>query len=222
MQIALQEKIRELRKKKKFTLAQLSQKVGCSKSYISQLENRKIVPSVSMLGRLASALDTQVAELLSENSYDIQPDWHLRKNERRMIHYPDGKVIGQLLTRGVFQKKMQPVITIIEPGGTSDKIGKMSHPPGSEEFVLVLEGEIDFSIGTKNLTLQKGDTLYFKGDLPHGWANLGEKTARGSVHLDTSGLGNFNIMSSNGISMKLGISFRDKSFRSATGAIKNR
>jgi len=94
-----------------------------------------------------------------------------------VIHYPDGKVIGQLLTRGVFQKKMQPVITIIKPGGTSDRISKLIHPPGSEEFVLVLEGEIDFWIGADYLTLQEGDTLYFKGDLPHGWANSGEKTA---------------------------------------------
>ena len=92
MQKPLQEKIRELRKKKKFTLEQLAQKAGCSKSYISQLEKGKTVPSVSMLGRLAGALDSQVSELLSENSQDFQWDWHLPKTERRTIQYPDGKV----------------------------------------------------------------------------------------------------------------------------------
>jgi transcriptional regulator with XRE-family HTH domain len=178
MQKPLQEKIRELRKKRKFTLEQLAQKAGCSKSYISQLEKGKTVPSVSMLGRLASALDSQVSELLSENNQEFQWDWHLPKPERRIIQYPDGKVASQLLTRGVFQKKMQPVLTIIEPGGTSDKIGKLIHPPGSEEFVLVLEGEIDFWIGTDRIMLKEGDTLYFKGDQAHGWANCGKKTAR--------------------------------------------
>ena len=178
MQKPLQEKIRELRKNKKYTLEQLAQKAGCSKSYISQLEKGKNVPSVSMLGRLASALDSQVSELLSENNQDLQWDRHLPKPERRTIQYPDGKVTSQLLTRGVFQKKMQPVITIIEPGGTSDKIGELSHPPGSEEFVLVLEGEIDFWIGTDHIMLKKGDTLYFKGDQAHGWANPGKKKAR--------------------------------------------
>jgi transcriptional regulator with XRE-family HTH domain len=178
MQKPLQEKIRELRNNKKYTLEQLAQKAGCSKSYISQLEKGKNVPSISMLGRLASALDSQVSELLSENSQDFQWDWHLAKSERRIIQYPDGKVTSQLLTRGVFQKKMQPVITIIKPGGTSDKIGRLFHPPGSEEFVLVLEGEIDFWIGTDHIMLKKGDTLYFKGDQAHGWANTGKKTAR--------------------------------------------
>ncbi len=178
MQATLQEKIRELRKKKKYTLAQLAQKVGCSKSYISQLEKGKNVPSVSMLGRLAGALDSQVSELLSENSHDFQWDWHLPKPQRRIIQYPDRKVTSELLTRGVFQKKMQPVLTVIEPGGTSDKIGKLVHPPGSEEFVLVLEGEIDFWVGSDHILLKEGDTLYFKGDLAHGWANPGNKTAR--------------------------------------------
>ncbi|MEJ2728051.1 MAG: helix-turn-helix transcriptional regulator [Deltaproteobacteria bacterium] len=105
MQKPLPEKIRELRKKRKYTLEQLAQKAGCSKSYISQLEKGKTVPSVSMLGRLAAALDSQVSELLSENSQDFQWDWHLRKPERRIIQYPDGKVTSELLTRGVFQKK---------------------------------------------------------------------------------------------------------------------
>ena len=174
----ISEKLRSLRKSKKMTLKDVADRAGCTGAYISQLEKGKNVPSVSMLGRLASALDSQVSELLSENGQDFQWDWHLPKSERRMIQYPDGKVTSQLLTRGVFQKKMQPVITIIEPGGTSDKIGKLFHPPGSEEFVLVLEGEIDFWIGTDHIMLQEGDTLYFKGDQAHGWANPGKKTAR--------------------------------------------
>ena len=77
-----------------------------------------------------------------------------------------------------FSKKNAAGHHRIEPGGTSDKIGKLFHPPGSEEFVLVLEGEIDFWIGTDHILLQEGDTLYFKGDQAHGWANPGKKTAR--------------------------------------------
>jgi quercetin dioxygenase-like cupin family protein len=53
----------------------------------------------------------------------------------------------------------------------------MSHPKGAEEFVLVLRGEIDFEIGSKTVSLQQGDTLYFDGDLPHRWMNIGKETA---------------------------------------------
>jgi len=80
------------------------------------------------------------------------------------------------LTRAIFQKKMQPLISIIEPGGTSDDSAKLMHQEGSEEFVLVLKGEIDFEINLDHITLQKGDTLYFNGDQPHSWINNGKET----------------------------------------------
>jgi transcriptional regulator with XRE-family HTH domain len=182
MEKILQEKIKELRKEKKLTLEQLAQNVGCTKSYISQLEKGKNVPSVSMLGRLAKALDIQVADLFSEDENNTHWDWYsyLQKQDRRTIHYPDGQVSSQLLTRGIFQKKMQPLISIIEPGGTSNdavKAARLSHPQGSEEFVLVLKGEIDFWIGSNRRTLCEGDTLYFNGELPHRWANNGKENA---------------------------------------------
>lgn len=162
------------------TIDQLAKRAGCTKSYISQIEKGINVPSVSMLDRLANALDVQVTELFVENDVDIHWDWHLQKHDRRTISYPDGKVISQLLTRGVFQKKMQPLISIIEPGGTSNKTdinSKLSHPLHSEEFVLVLKGEITFRFGSDQKTLHEGDTLYFNGDQPHSWMNNGKETA---------------------------------------------
>jgi len=53
----------------------------------------------------------------------------------------------------------------------------LSHPADSEEFVLVLKGEIDFEINLDHITLQEGDTLYFNGDQPHSWINNGKETA---------------------------------------------
>jgi len=73
-------------------------------------------------------------------------------------------------------KKMEPLISIIEPGGTSDDAEKMHHPVGTEEFVLVMKGEIDFNLNGKEIHLREGDTLDFDGTLPHRWANNGNET----------------------------------------------
>ena len=173
----IQKKIRELRKNKKMTIDQLAKRAGCTKSYISQLENGINAPSVSMLGRLAEALDIQVGDFFRNENGEVQKNWKLCKTDRRTINYPDEKVSSQLLTRAIFQKKMQPLISIIEPGGTSDDSAKLLHPEGSEEFVLVLKGEIDFEINLDHITLQEGDTLYFNGDQPHSWINNGKETA---------------------------------------------
>jgi transcriptional regulator with XRE-family HTH domain len=170
-------RLKQLRNSKKLTLQQLAQKAGCTKSYISQLEKGTSSPSISMLGRLAEALEIPVADLIRDEGDDERGNWHLRKADRRTINYPDGKVTSQLLTKGVFQKKMQPLLSVIEPGGMLNNSGKMSHPKGAEEFVLLLKGEIEFEIGSKTIFLQQGDTLYFDGDLPHRWMNIGKQTA---------------------------------------------
>lgn len=177
MKRKIQKRIRDYRKERGLTLRQLAEKVGCTPSYVSQLEKGLTVPSLSMVGRLAAALNITVIDLFSEGSDGEQGDWHLRKADRKTIDYPDGKVSSQLLVTRISTKKMEPLISIIEPGGRSDAAEGMTHPTGTEEFVLVMKGEIDFNLNGKEIHLLEGDTLDFDGTLPHRWVNNGNETA---------------------------------------------
>jgi len=177
MEKEIQKRIREYRKRRGLTLRQLSEKVGCTHSYISQVEKGLAVPSLSMVGKLASALKISVIDLFNGLPDDPEGSWHLPKAERRTIQYPDGKVSTQLLVSRIASKKMEPLISTIRPGGTSDEAERMDHPSGTEEFVMVLQGELDFRINGKAFHLLEGDTLDFDGRLPHSWANNGQGTA---------------------------------------------
>ena len=170
-------KIKALRNERGLTMEKLGQIAGCSKAYISQLEHGVTKPSLSMLNRFSEALGVPVSELLRKKPNGLGQRWKLRKNERRKIQYPDRKVVSQLLTRSIFQKKMQPLISEIKPGGSLDEKDGLQHPPGSEEFVFVLKGELEFLLDGEIIDLKEGDTLYFYGDLPHRWINKSNKTA---------------------------------------------
>ena len=173
MEKEIQKRISEYRKDRGLTLRQLAEKVGCTHSYISQVEKGINVPSLSMVGKLATAFNISVIDLFNGLSPASESDWHLQRKDRKTIQYPDGKVTSQLLVSRMSTKKMEPLISTIEPGGTSDEAEKMHHPVGTEEFVLVLKGEIDFKINGKEIHLGEGDTLDFDGTLPHSWANNG-------------------------------------------------
>lgn len=57
--------IRELRKKKRMSLDQLSDLSGVSKSYISYIERGlQTNPSLSVLGKMAKALDVELIYLI--------------------------------------------------------------------------------------------------------------------------------------------------------------
>jgi transcriptional regulator with XRE-family HTH domain len=177
MEKEIKKMIKKYRNDRGLTMRQLAEKVGCTHSYISQVEKGLSVPSLSMVGKLASALDISVVDLFNELPEEEESDWYLPKKARRTINYPDGKVTSHLLVSRITRRKMEPLISIIEPGGTSDGAEKMRHPVGTEEFVLVLKGEIDFTVNGKGIHLLEGDTLDFDGTLPHRWQNKGTERA---------------------------------------------
>lgn len=63
----LSQKIKQLRKKKGFSLSKLAETAGISKAYMSQLENSvSKQPSAEILFKIASALGTTIADLLDK------------------------------------------------------------------------------------------------------------------------------------------------------------
>lgn len=177
MEVDIHARLRNFRKEKGLTVRQLAEEAGCTHSYITQIEKGTTVPSLSMVGKLARALGINVVDLFNEPPNGGDTDFYLAKNERKTINYPDGNVTSQLLVSRITTRKMEPLVSVIQPGGTSDEAEKMVHPNGTEEFVLVLKGELEFRVNGKEMRLKEGDTLSFDGTLPHSWANKKKKRA---------------------------------------------
>ena len=73
--------LRELRERLKLTLAELSGKTGVGISSLSEFENDKREPTLSQLKKLATAMETDVAQLLSAGG--LREDT-VRRRERPM------------------------------------------------------------------------------------------------------------------------------------------
>ena len=58
----LGKRIVELRGKKGLTSEQLAAKIGISKGYLSDIENGKKLPTILMLSKIASALETRLRD----------------------------------------------------------------------------------------------------------------------------------------------------------------
>ncbi len=87
---ALGHQLKKHRLANNFTLDGLAKAAGCSKSYLSQIENGLSSPSLAVLGTLASELGTSVASLLKENEGNSKTSWHLPIEKRQTLQYPTG------------------------------------------------------------------------------------------------------------------------------------
>ncbi|GJM37192.1 MAG: DNA-binding protein [Acidimicrobiales bacterium] len=68
--LVLGARIRHARRRAGATLADVSERVGRPAPYLSQLENGKVEPKLSLLGELAAAVGTTTADLLDPNPPD--------------------------------------------------------------------------------------------------------------------------------------------------------
>jgi transcriptional regulator with XRE-family HTH domain len=96
----LGDKIRELRKQKKFSLEQLAELTESSKSYIWELENKDDPkPSGEKIARIAAVLDVTAEFLLSNSvttpSEDVADEAFFRKFKK--MSEPDKKKIRKIL-----------------------------------------------------------------------------------------------------------------------------
>ncbi len=82
----------------------------------------------------------------------------------------------QSLAAGFMNRKADPFIVTVEPTTETQSIHLNTHP--GQEFNLVLEGRVMLQIGTKELILDEGDSIYFDANRPHGMKALDGKPVK--------------------------------------------
>lgn len=168
-------KLRAARRLQGLTMAQLAAKVGCSESLISKIECDRALPSLQLLHRLVSALGTNIASLMVDNTGE-KDGIIARAGERPvLVVTPSGRGRGlKLESLSVDRAALQANIHIIAPGGGSN--GAIQHE--GEEVGYVLQGIVEMTIGEKRYRLEPGDSFYFRSDHPHAYVNVGKEEAR--------------------------------------------
>jgi transcriptional regulator with XRE-family HTH domain len=167
-ELTIGEKIRDLREKRGFSLQDMANRTGYSSAILSQIENHMVSPPLGSLIKLAKALEVKVGTFFGDEpreSYAI-----VRKDERRSISRfasKEGVSYGYSYESLGFDKKdrhMEPFLVTLEPATVKSE--KLSTHDG-EEFIFVLEGEMEAILGTHKDILSAGDCIYYDSTIPH-------------------------------------------------------
>jgi len=162
------EKIRELREKKGLSLQDMANRTGYTSALLSQVENHFISPPLGALIKIAKALEVKVGTFFGEEpraSCAI-----VRRDERKHISRfasKEGVSYGYSYESLGFDKKdrqMEPFLITLEPATVKSE--KLSTHDG-EEFIFVLEGEMEAILGGHKDVLHAGDSIYYDSTIPH-------------------------------------------------------
>lgn len=162
----LGDKIRKVRKEKGLTLEKVAKNVGCSLSFVSQVERGKVSPSITSLKQIANALEVNIVDFFLPSGNPAEPVV-MKEADRIEISMKRWKAKINLLVKNIQGKRMQPFYTVIQPGGGA--LGLYQHE--GEEFGIVLKGELEINLNGTIYRVKQNESFYYSSHIPHSWVN---------------------------------------------------
>lgn len=169
------QQIREFRKVRELNLEELATLSGISKALLSKIENAKVSSPISTYNNIAAALEVNLADLIrgEEGVGCIL----VRKNERKPV---SKKRTGygyyfESLGYKLPNKKFSPFLLTYKPKPKKAPLPNFKFD--EEEFIFLLEGELEMFYDRERYSLSPGDSIFLDGSVPHGGRAKGKKKA---------------------------------------------
>jgi transcriptional regulator with XRE-family HTH domain len=165
------ERLRELRRERGLSLAEVAEGTGISTSFLSVLETGRSDITLGRLMKLVKFFGTSVEELLPEApSVDASL---VRPLERRHVPSPAEGMDVYLLSPDTGRTMMPLLVDFAPDAGLAEYA---SHE--GEEFLHVSEGALQVTVNGEAVTLEAGDSFYFSASNPHSLKNVYDGTTR--------------------------------------------
>jgi transcriptional regulator with XRE-family HTH domain len=158
---------RRLRLAQGLTLTEVAQSAGISPGMLSRLETGDVSPSLDTLAALSAALGSNCAALFRESTASLSDAQLVKRGEglevvRRGTRR--GHTYHLLASERGPKRVFEPFLVTLT--SKSEIFPEFDHP--GVEFIHVLEGSLRYRHGTESYLLKPGDSLTFRGDVPHG------------------------------------------------------
>ncbi len=161
-------KLKATRLKHDMTIQELADRSKVSSNMISRVERGLTIPSVEILVKLATVFGLSINYFVEEAERGSTVVC-TRQGQGEPVFFFEDKHQITSLSQGLRDPSFTVFYDTLEAGCSSGE-GGMVHT--GEEFALVLKGKMEFVIDGDRYQLSEGDSLTFKGSLPHRWQNL--------------------------------------------------
>lgn len=166
----LGQNLKQLREARGATQAQMAKLAGLPRATWANLESGASNPTLSVLDRVASALQITLEELVATPRASAQ-------------RYPKGTLPVKQRGNATIYKLLPEAVAGMEidrielPPGA--RMTGVPHTPGTREYLTCEAGAMVLVAAGEQFELSPGDVIAFRGDQRHSYANPGARVAVG-------------------------------------------
>ena len=170
--IQISNRLRDLRKEKNITLQELADAAGVSKGMLSQVENSRTIPSLTVLLNLIRSLQIDFNDFFKDMNL-LAPDSKVifRKKEQYQPFEKEnakGFYYQRLFSTTIHDYHADFVLLRLEKNAERPMVRTDAF-----EFKYLLKGRIEYLIGDDVYQMEEGDSLFFDAAELHNPRNTG-------------------------------------------------
>jgi transcriptional regulator with XRE-family HTH domain len=165
--------IRRLRQRNGWSLQRLARESGVSPAAVFKIEKNRMVPSVTVLLKIARAFRKSIGDLLTP--HELSEAAIFTSKNRPEVRFAEFPVSLLRISGKLPDRQLEAGIYVIEPGIASSRDG-ITH--AGEEVYFVLSGQVRFEVDGETHLLSEGGSVHLKGHIPHRWENPSDSVAR--------------------------------------------
>ena len=168
-------RLKEMRKRRGISQKELADKIDVSASFISQVENNQISPSLLSFVQLCNALGESPAALLNDKPAK-KSGWLIRQRNgsSRPLLKEEGLSVFHVSEGGEYCGDSLANIAVLEPHALIRRHFLLHK---GREFIHVLKGQVSLVVDGVEESVGAGDSVFLKDEIPSLWKNDMEEPA---------------------------------------------
>jgi XRE family transcriptional regulator, regulator of sulfur utilization len=164
--------LKRLREEAGLSVRTLAERAGFSASFISQLENGQVSPSIASLEKIAATLNVTLAGLFAVSP---RPEATVvRAAQRPGFRSSWSKARIEALTPLATPHVLEGLMVTLDGGGSS---GKRPDSVAYEQMAVVFSGRVILTMGDESIDVSRGDAVFIPAGMAHRWHNSYERAA---------------------------------------------
>lgn len=169
-------KLKDIRKDKNITLQELAEAAGVTKGMLSQVENNRTIPSLTVFLNIIKSLQVDINEFFTDFNtrqgskviFKKAAQYHPFEKENTVgFHYQ------RIMSSTIDECHVDFVLLTLMPNAQRAFVQTDAY-----EFKYILEGKVEYTIGEEIFTMEAGDSIFFDATEPHNPKNIGTVEAK--------------------------------------------
>ena len=174
--VQITNKLKDIRKEKNITLQELAEAAGVTKGMLSQVENNRTIPSLTVFLNIIKSLHVDINDFFQDFT-TAQDSKVIFKKATQYQAFEKENTIGfhyqRIMSSAINEYHVDFVLLTLMPNAQRAMVQTDAY-----EFKYILKGKVEYTIGEEVFIMDAGDSIFFDATEPHNPKNLGDTDAQ--------------------------------------------